>query len=189
LLLVLCINGAKDCWERLDRIADVAALLHRYPALDLQRVDAIAQKIGAARMLHLGLALAAKLNGRLSGSLSETDIAATRLGDATDTNARRSPSIEEHNLRTDPSVTSLANKSFASLFEPARSSAESASLRRSLMHLRMRERLRDRAGYILEHLRPGVGDWAALPLPPALSGLHYLTRPPRLLARYLRCEK
>ena len=55
---------------------------------------------------------------------------------------------------------------------------------RSLLHLRMRERLRDRARYCLAHLAPGVGDWVALPLPRGLRFLHYLTRPLRLAGRY-----
>jgi hypothetical protein len=50
--------------------------------------------------------------------------------------------------------------------------------------LRMRERWRDRARYCTGHLRPGVGDWAAVPLPQRLSFLHYVIRPFRLAGRY-----
>jgi hypothetical protein len=160
LLLVLCINGAKDCWERIDRITDIAGLLRRCGDLDWDRIERRARSIGATRILCLGLSLAATL---LSIQLDE---AAQRLID------------------NDAAVANLSSRVIAALFRPVRTSAETASFRRSLLHLRMRERFRDRAGYILEHLRPGVGDWAALPLPAALSPIHYLTRPPRLLARY-----
>ena len=44
----------------------------------------------------------------------------------------------------------------------------------------------DRAQYCLAHLRPGVGDWAAVPLPDSLSFLHYVIRPFRLAFRHLR---
>jgi hypothetical protein len=50
--------------------------------------------------------------------------------------------------------------------------------------LEMRERMRDRMRYIAAHMRPGVGDWAAVPLPPMLAPLHYLIRPFRLMTRY-----
>ena len=61
MLLVLCINGAKDCWERLDRICDVAELLRSHPEMDWRRVFSRAKRFGGMRMVCLGLRLAADL--------------------------------------------------------------------------------------------------------------------------------
>jgi hypothetical protein len=166
LLLVLCINGAKDCWERLDRISDVGALLRRFPDLDAARLFDKAAAFGAARMLRVGLLLAGEL-----------------------LHAPISPAMRIHIAR-DPAGMTLVQRIRDDLFSPRTSAAESSSLARSLLHVRLRERLSDRIGYCLEHLSPGVGDWAALPIPRPLAFLHYLTRPLRLLGRYaMRSQK
>jgi putative nucleotidyltransferase-like protein len=60
-LVLICIHGAKHFWERLTWIADVAALVSRQRESDWERVAATAGEIGAERMLHTGLCLAAKL--------------------------------------------------------------------------------------------------------------------------------
>jgi len=160
LLLVLCINGGKDCWERLDRICDVAALLARYPTLDWEYVFAQASAIGVLRIVALGLHLAVSL---LAGALGPP---ARKL------------------IESDPSIPRLAAQVREHLFAPESSAVEAASPRRSLFHVQMRERISDRIGYCLGHLKPGVGDWAALPLPGGLHFLYYLTRPLRLATRY-----
>src|SRR6267142_6378191 len=59
-LVLICVHGAKHFWERLMWIADVAALISRQP-LDWDRALAVASEVGAQRILHLGLCLAADL--------------------------------------------------------------------------------------------------------------------------------
>src|SRR5882762_9287231 len=59
-LVLICVHGAKHFWERLMWIADVAALISRQP-LDWDRALAVANEVGAQRILHLGLRLAADL--------------------------------------------------------------------------------------------------------------------------------
>jgi hypothetical protein len=61
-LVLICVHGAKHFWERLMWIADVAALISRQP-LDWDRALAVANEVGAQRILHLGLRLAADLLG------------------------------------------------------------------------------------------------------------------------------
>jgi hypothetical protein len=61
-LVLICIHGAKHFWERLMWIADVAALVSMQP-MDWDRVLAVANEVGAQRILHLGLRLAADLLG------------------------------------------------------------------------------------------------------------------------------
>ena len=59
-LVLICVHGAKHFWERLMWIADVAALISRQP-LNWDRALAVASEVGAQRILHLGLYLAADL--------------------------------------------------------------------------------------------------------------------------------
>ena len=57
-LPLLCIHGSKDFWERISWIADVAEFVQAHPRLDWDQVIRRAESLRAARMLHLGLALA-----------------------------------------------------------------------------------------------------------------------------------
>jgi hypothetical protein len=57
-LAVYCIHGAKDFWDRLVWVADVAELLRAFPDLDWDMALRSGGDLGAGRMLHLGLALA-----------------------------------------------------------------------------------------------------------------------------------
>ncbi len=157
-LLVLCVNGAKDCWERLDRICDIKQLL-LHVKMNWPEAIAIATRAGAARILRVGLLLA-------SGML------------CTEMPAEVSGWIEN-----DEPAQRIARQIQHRMFDRSHDAALSRA-NRSLFHLRLRERWRDRLGYCLLHLRPSVGDFAALPLPPSLSFLHYLIRPFRLLGRH-----
>ena len=60
-LVLICVHGAKHYWERLIWIADVAALLCSQTKLDWERAAESAEEVGAERMLHAGLLLAANL--------------------------------------------------------------------------------------------------------------------------------
>jgi len=53
-----CIHGAKDFWERLMWVSDVAALLTKNPGIDWQKVRQNASVVNAHRMLHTGVQLA-----------------------------------------------------------------------------------------------------------------------------------
>jgi hypothetical protein len=81
-LLLICIHGAKHFWERLMWIADVAALVSRQ-SVDWGRTIAAAREVGAERMLHVGLLLAAEvLNVQLPAEVAadaRSDTAATRF--------------------------------------------------------------------------------------------------------------
>ena len=60
-LVALCVHGAKDFWEKLIWIADVAELIGSFPALDWDLVQRTTEKVRAQRMLGLGLALAGEI--------------------------------------------------------------------------------------------------------------------------------
>jgi hypothetical protein len=84
-LILICIHGAKHFWERLVYIADVAAFVSRQQ-LDWVRVKSAANEVGASRMLHVGLRLAADV---LSAPLPESIASALRSDPAAGQLSRR----------------------------------------------------------------------------------------------------
>jgi putative nucleotidyltransferase-like protein len=60
-LVSMCTHGAKHFWERLMWVADLAAMVAGHPDLDWSLAGAIAEKLGAQRILHTGLLLAQDL--------------------------------------------------------------------------------------------------------------------------------
>ena len=69
MLFILCLQVAKDCWERrqhleyLAKAVDIAEFLRASPAIDWPLVHAAAEREGWLRILHFGLALASDLLG------------------------------------------------------------------------------------------------------------------------------
>jgi hypothetical protein len=68
-LLFLCVHGCKDFWGRLAWVADVAELAQIEHGIDWEAAFGTARRLGAERMLDLGLCLAVNL---LDASLPET---------------------------------------------------------------------------------------------------------------------
>ena len=140
-------------------IRDIRELLGKNPTMNWDRVFATAARAGAVRMVCLGLGLAEELLG-------------ARLPDQ----ARR-------HLRADGALPHLVENVREGLFKNNAGQVEEAGFAKSILHLRMRERLRDRIAYCLARLEPTLGDWAAARLPAGLSWLHYILRPFRLAVR------
>ncbi|MEE9165893.1 MAG: nucleotidyltransferase family protein [Candidatus Neomarinimicrobiota bacterium] len=159
LLMILCVhNGGKHHWERLGWICDVARLIEVHKSLDWGRVIEQAGALGAERILFLGLYLA---NSLLGASL---------------------PEAVSKRVFLDRAVESLAQRIHARLFQNSQDS--SGLVERSLFHLKMRERVRDRVNCFLRMATvPTVGDLMFLPLPQSLFLLYYLLRPIRLAGR------
>lgn len=61
LILMLCIHGAKDCWEKLEWVCGVAELIRSEPEVDWQRLLDHAKAIRCLKILSLGLVLASEL--------------------------------------------------------------------------------------------------------------------------------
>jgi hypothetical protein len=82
-LVLLCIHGSKDFWERILWVADVSEFVQRETRLDWDRVLRRAEQLKAQRMVFLGLALAVRLlDAPLPGeirTLVEHDSIATAL--------------------------------------------------------------------------------------------------------------
>ena len=71
-LLMLCFHGAKNRWETLKYVCDVAELIRARPGLDWDRVRRQARYTRAERMLYLGLHLAhALLGAALPGDVAQ----------------------------------------------------------------------------------------------------------------------
>jgi hypothetical protein len=122
LLLALCIHGAKHHWERLAWIRDVAALLARYPELDLEACVMRARRQGCARILLLGLGVAQKC-------------AQAQL-----------PAVVGRAIDADQTTSALRGEVVAHLFGPARDTPWNDRVDR--FRLRMRERWADRVRYV-----------------------------------------
>ncbi len=159
LLLFLCVHGAKDFWERLAWIADVAQLVRMHPDLDWTATLARAERFGAGRMVRLGLTLAQDL---LDAPLPES-IAAQ--------------------VHADGVAVSLTRQIAQELF------AEVSSFEGLVRRFWFRMRLHGQVGGGLRYAArmmflPTEEDWEAVRLPQSLHRLYYLVRPTRLAWRY-----
>ncbi len=161
LVLYLAAHGAKHAWERLQWVLDFAQLLRTSPALEWSRITARARSCGEERMLLLALRLVRDLLGVSP------------------------PQGLEPRVEGDRKVRALASGVRARLLD-ARTFSE-PSWKRRVFHLRVMERLRDRARYAGHVLfTPGPAEWAMLPLPDKLAWLYYVLRPMRIAGTYVR---
>jgi hypothetical protein len=159
MLLILSLNGGKDRWERLDRICDIAALIRHLPEGAWVDIFKLAADAGMARMLAIGVLLAESV-------LNEP-----------------APDHVMKVVSGDMKAVDIARKMRQQLLSVVAKEISPKPLG-FRFDLQMRERWRDRLRYVAAHLRPGVGDWAAVPLPTVLAPLHYVIRPFRLMTRY-----
>ena len=156
LLLVLCVHGSKHEWTQLRWISDVAELINRQPEPDLDETLRRARAGGSARMLLLGVGLARALFGvEVTAPVREA-------------------------LEADRPATSLVAEVVGRLFREGLVVRPPSRVTR--FRLRMRERWRDRAAYVLRTVAtPTVEYRRMVPLPPWLEGLYI---PIRLLHDY-----
>ncbi len=159
LLLMLCVHGAKDAWERLEWVSGVADLIRRETKLDWDGVLALAEKTHSTRMLKVGLFLAAFLLGA---------------------------PVPIRILAEFESDASL--RRFAMMFiEPLTSAAPMAwtLIERVRSQLQFKDDLLQRLRFCFRlGLTTTPVDWAVLPLPPSLRFMYFLVRPFRLLKKY-----
>jgi hypothetical protein len=165
-LLLLCAHGAKHYWSRLGWLCDIAELLRVYPGLDWDWLLVEARRLGALRMLLLGLCLPQILLG-------------TTL-----------PAEVMHHLEANAVVRALAAQVRGWLFRAA--DEPRSTVADYLFSLRMRERWQDRVPYVLfllpgylhQVITPNEHDHALLPLPRPFMFLSYGVRPVRLMGHY-----
>ncbi|HVQ38618.1 MAG TPA: nucleotidyltransferase family protein [Pyrinomonadaceae bacterium] len=159
LLLILCVHGAKDLWERLEWICGIAELVRANPDVDWQAVRQHAKELGAERILLLGLLLARQLF------------------------AANLPAHVVKMIDQQPVVHSLAREVSENLLRG--NSAAPGLRRRVLFHVRAKERFTDRLRYCIRLVFTTTPvDWESLPLPASLSFLYPVLRPFRLAKKY-----
>ncbi len=163
-LVLLCVHGSKDFWERISWIADVSEFVQRNSNLDWSRVFACAGDLKAARMVVLGLALAAQL---LDAPL---------------------PDAVRARISVDPVVSALVQQISARLLAKEvlpRTAAQSFRYRRQMIPGAIGSW---RYGLRLA-TAPAEEDWMMVRLPRALAPLYVVLRPFRLFRKYGASEK
>ena len=160
-ILILCSQGAKDCWQQLNRICDIAQVLCTCGEINWEQVCDRATKLRMTRILLLGLLLAHEL--------LEVELPKTIL----------------QQIQANPLLKSLASQIYTQLFYQTESSLPNQKVNSSFFHLRMIEHPLDKVWYCFEHLVvPTVADEVFLPLPQFLSFLYYPLRLIRLIRMY-----
>jgi len=85
-LLMLCVVGTRDQWFQLKLVADLAHLIHAHPDLNWEALLERAHKLGAWKLLCLGLSLACEVGGvELPPEVGDAvglDLAARKLANA-----------------------------------------------------------------------------------------------------------
>lgn len=162
-LLIACLNGAKDRWNSLKIVCDVAELIHAYPTLNWVMLLQQTKEIGCKRILLIGLLLASDL---LSAKL---------------------PDIVWQEIEADRTVPKLVSTVKQQIFEKSTQQPKEFGGNFSTWNLQIRERLQDKLWYCFNLVfGPNEGDAKFFPLPSVLSWLYPLIRPYRLLIRLFR---
>ena len=164
MVMFLCAHASKHGWSSLSMICDLAQVIRRNPALDLDAIIAEAERIGSRRMVVLGLYLASQL---LQAKVSE--------------------SVLRH-ARADRALKALACRVIDQMFADA--DDKMAASNQLAIALASMERRRDRIRYwAYRAITPTMGDWGFLPLPRMLYPAYVFIRPFRFVAMYLRSPR
>lgn len=148
LLVALCIHGAKHRWMRLAWIRDIAALLRRWPSLDLPGLLEQARSRGYQRVLLLGLAVAHDITGSIL------------------------PASIVRRFESEPHLARLRLEVRAGLFGPVDEDSRNDGI--EPFRFWMRERPIDRARYVLRTwLTPARPHLQAVDLPHSLRFGYY----------------
>lgn len=173
LLLILCVQVSRDCWdkrEQLNKICDIAELIHVRQTLNWERVMEQACTLGCRRMLFLGLCLASNLLGTVLPEAVWVKIEA-------DSVVRSLASQVCDRLFQEVYVAPNVPKNYLGVF-----------VERAIFNFRIRERLQDQFPYILYlfqiALTPNQRDWEFVRSPIFLGPVYYLLKPIRLASKY-----
>jgi len=160
LLLVLSVHAAKHVWGRLIWLCDIAQIVKRQN-LDWDWVQAQAQELGIARILHITLQLA---NRFLTMAI---------------------PAPIESAILADRAALAFTEQIAVAVAAGVTYEDEQWSYFRLMM--RLRERRADRLRFLTRlTFTPGPGEWEAVRLPKPLFPLYRLVRLARLGARCMR---
>jgi len=163
-LIFLAVHAAKDSWQKLVWITDVAELMQSNPKLNWTAAIQRAREVGAQRMLHVSLALASELfDAKLP-----MEVAAS--------------------VQADAGAAALAE--WVQGNWDARESGALGAQRRFRFRRQMVPGYVAGWRYAMRlALAPAEDDWTNVRLPRALAPLYVLLRPLRLLRKYGWAER
>jgi hypothetical protein len=163
LILVLSVHGARHAWSAVEWITGIAELVRNSPEISWEQVIRDAEDFRVGRTVRLALALA---NRYLDAPIPD-QVARWIDGDA----------------RIPPLVHWVASR----LFSPIESGSSAEQWAAFKFELAVKDSAKDRIrdGSCRIFL-PSAKDWSAAGLPDLLFPIYYLTRPIRLVVRYLR---
>ncbi len=157
LLMILCAHGTQSLWKRLIWICDIAEVV-RACRLNWTAIHQRAKRLGAERMIRLGLCLANQL---LGAPLPEA-------------------LLEE--IEADKTVAKLAKQITENLFYTSANFYQ--EMEQGWFYIKSRERLRDQAlCFWRMATTPTELDQQLVKLPPPLAFLYYGIRPFRLIGK------
>jgi putative nucleotidyltransferase-like protein len=172
LLIILCVQLAKDVGEEgrappLIKVCDIAELVRSHPDMDWDSAVREARRLGALRMLCLGVRTAADLLG--------SDL----------------PQEIREKSETVPQLASLVNHVKQRILDRDNENlARPELLDGERWHFEVRERMRDRYRprwqVIRRFIGPSGADYQFVALPRALFLLYWLVRPVRLAGKYAK---
>jgi len=155
-LPLLCIHGAKHMWDQLSWVADISELVQAPASFDWDRAFALSSRLGAERMILLGLALARRL--------LDTPV----------------PQEVADRIAEDTSTSRFADETAKRLFEKKR--VRPSALRRFCARIWMGGGAGSGLRYGLRILAmPTEEDWGERSLPSGLEALYGVLRPLRFL--------
>jgi Uncharacterised nucleotidyltransferase len=158
-LPILCIHGAKDFWQRIIWIVDLAELIRSQAQLDWDVVMRRAEARKAQRMLRLGLALAV---GLLAAPL---------------------PNEIRVQLQRDQLASSVASE-IVQMHLSRRAASRGAARRFRFRRQMLEGKLAGLRYSVRLAVAPAEEDWLMMRLPRPLAPLYVALRPLRLLRRY-----
>lgn len=159
LLLILCVNAGKESWKHLSSLCDIAELIRANPNLDWEMIARQAKEAGTRRMLLVSLLLANELLGAELPEQITQAITKERL------------------------VRPLASKIKRELFRNVR---DARGVSRVLKPAKALDGLPDKIKFHLRlALTPTPEDWTFIRLPERFRFFYYLTRPVRLVKKYV----
>lgn len=162
MLIILCIQLAKDSWGvnalRLSKLCDIAELLRMHPGMDWAFVSREARRLGARRVLALGLELAREILGAPIAPMRNRAL-----------NRKQLEPLRGHVVHK---LLNQGAPGYARRLEGDR------------FHFLIRERWRDKLSPHIHDFRrsfvPSERDRQFLALPRSLNALYFLVRPLRV---------
>ncbi len=159
LLLMLCVHGAKDSWERLEWVAGIAELLRNTPEMNWEEVWVRGRQMGCEGMLLLGLLL--------SYDLLDAPLPAGALD----------------RIRKSRKLSTIGGDIAGKFFSQERPTFGFSA--RLAFHLALKDTTRDKLRYCSRlALTTTPVDWA-MPVPRAFSFAYPLLRAARLTRKYV----